>query len=479
MRLNSNTSYGWVFIAKLWLGVLLLCVFHAAVANEGEELMSLSMRDVELSEVMDMLSRKKRVNILLAQGVEARVSFSLYDVKLDEAIRAIASAAGFAVEIRDGNYFIVDHDEAGKYKDGGLTEVRTYDIQYAEPSAIEQAVRPYLSEYGELTSLPERDMLMVEDTPEFLGRIEKLLRKLDREPKQILIQAKILEVALNDENSSGIDWSKLFDSDGGSGSFGTQGLAGPGLSGTAGFFFDIATPNIEATLNALEANGRLRTLSTPSLLALENQEASVIIGDRRGYQITTTINQVTTESIEFLESGVILRVTPYVDDRGRVLMDIHPEVSTGTVDDNGIPSQTTTEVTTRMHVPGGKTIFIGGLMKHTLTEARQGVPILGKVPGLRRLFSNKLKTNANTETIVLITPHVVRDFSEQWNADATEKVEEARKILANEAARGESELNEHFNEANTEEGDSETPQEPASPQARAAGPKPRGAFPYR
>ncbi len=479
MGLDHNICHPLITLAKLCLVTLIMLSPNVAVAQGEDELMSLSMRDVQLSEVMNMLSRKKRVNILLAQDVEARVSFSLYDVRLDEAIRAIASAAGFAVEIRDGNYFVVDHDEAGKYKDGGLTEVRTYDIQYAEPTAIEQALRPYLSEYGELTSLPERDMLMVEDTPEFLVRIETLLRQLDREPKQILIEAKILEVTLNDEDSSGIDWSKLFASDEGSGSFGTQGLSGPGLSGTAGFFFDIATPNIEATLNALEANGRLRTLSTPSLLALENQEASVIIGDRRGYQITTTINQVTTESIEFLESGVILRVTPYVDDRGRVLMDIHPEVSTGTVDDNGIPSQTTTEVTTRMHVPGGKTIFIGGLMKHTLTEARQGVPVLGKVPGLRRLFSNKLKTNANTETIVLITPHVVSDFSERWNVDARQKVDAAEKVLERETERGESELNEHFKETNDKASDAVTHEKSVSPRANIAQPPPTRPFPYR
>jgi len=429
-------------IRQLWWVVMLLT--SPAMAEQAEELMSLSMRNVELAEVMDMLSRRERVNILLAEEVEGTVSFSLYDVKLDEAIRAIANAAGYAVEVRNGNYFVLDHDETGKYVDGGLTEVRTYEIQYADPVSIESVLRPYLSSYGELTSLPERRVVMVEDTPQFLERIEDLLRNIDREPKQIMIEAKILEVTLNDEDSSGIDWSKAFTSDGGGGSFGTQGLAGPGLSGSAGFFFDIATPDIEAMLTALETNGRLRTLSTPKLLALENQEASVIIGDRRGYLVTTTINQVTSESVEFLESGVILRVTPAVDDNGRVLMDIHPEVSTGTVSEVGIPSQTTTEVTTRMHVPGGKTVFIGGLIKHTLTEARQGVPVLGRLPGIRRLFSNRLKTNSNTETIVLITPHIVEDFSPQWNDEAITEVEALEAILGEQIDIGTAELEEVF-----------------------------------
>ena len=427
----------------LWVLALLNSLALAEQADP-DELMSLSMRDVELAEVMDMLSRRNRVNILLAEEVEGTVSFSLYDVKLDEAIRAIANAAGYAVEVRNGNYFVLDHDQTGKYEDGGLTEIRTYHVQYADPVAIEGVLRPYISSYGELTSLPERKVIMVEDTPQFLERIEALLRSIDREPKQIMIEAKILEVTLNDEDSSGIDWSKAFTSGEGGGNFGTQGLTGPGLSGGAGFFFDIATPDIQAMLTALEANGRLRTLSTPKLLALENQEASVIIGDRRGYLVTTTINQVTSESVEFLESGVILRVTPTVDDNERVLMDIHPEVSTGTVNEVGIPSQTTTEVTTRMHVPGGKTIFIGGLMKHTLTEARQGVPVLGRIPGIRRLFSNKLKTNANTETIVLITPHIVENFSPEWNDEAVTEVEALEAILDAQFEEGTAELEQVF-----------------------------------
>lgn len=170
----------------------------------------------------------------------------------------------------------------------------------------------------------------------------------------------------------------------------------------------------------------MRTLSTPKLMALDNQEASVIIGDRRGYQVTTTINQVTSESIEFLESGVILRVTPKIDPTGRILMDIHPEVSTGTVDANGIPSQTTTEVTTSLLVPDGETVFIGGLIKHTQSQSYQRVPLLGRVPGIKGLFRSKERTNVNTETIVLITPRLVDDAALAVETD--DMLEQTREI---------------------------------------------------
>lgn len=166
----------------------------------------------------------------------------------------------------------------------------------------------------------------------------------------------------------------------------------------------------EHRVNTLVSSAASDTVSfaLPKLLTIENRESSVIIGDRRGYSVTTTINQVTAESIEFLESGVILRVTPSVDAAGKIMLDIHPEVSTGVVDTtSGIPSQTTTEVSTRMIVYDGQTVFVGGLIKNTVDESRQSVPLLGKIPGIGRLFSNSQKTSLKTETIVFITPTVI------------------------------------------------------------------------
>ncbi len=426
--------------AQLVIGLGMVMTTASGLAQQPDSI-TLSMHNTELSEVMEMLSRQQRVNILLTADVGGEVSFSLYDVGLEQAIRSIASAAGYAVEYRDGSYFIIKHDDAGKYAPDGITLVRSFEVRYADAEALEETLRPYLSSYGALTLAPERRLLIVEDTPEFVDRIAKLLVELDRKPTQIMIEAKILEVTLDDEDSFGIDWSKLFNSDGGGGSFGAQGLS---QQGAAGFFFDFATPNVEATLSALSARGRVRTLSTPKLLALQNQEASVIIGDRRGYQVTTTINQVTTESIEFLESGVILRVTPNVDKSGNVMLDIHPEVSNGTVDVNGIPSQTTTEVTTQLIVPAGQTVFIGGLMKHSLSEVTRGVPVLGNIPGVGRLFSNAEKTNVNTETIVLITPHVVTGTEASWNRSQRDRVDTHDEVLTQELTKMHGDVNQKY-----------------------------------
>ena len=162
-----------------------------------------------------------------------------------------------------------------------------------------------------------------------------------------------------------------------------------------------------ATASKVSLKNRVRSLSSPKLLALEGQKASVVIGERQGYRVTTTINQVTTESIEFLESGVILDVTSRVDGSGRIMMEIHPEVSVGSVSLTGIPSQNTTEVTTQMLAEDGRTLFIGGLIRNNTDESREGVPVFGSLPIFGKLFASNSKSSSNAEFVVLITPYIV------------------------------------------------------------------------
>ena len=262
-----------------------------------------------------------------------------------------------------------------------------------------------MSSNGKITVLQERNLIVIEDNPQALVRMERLLAEIDKEPRQILIEAKILEITLDDNESWGIDWAHFFSSGDTSGSIELSGTASTDFTG---FIATLDRDDLMVVLNALSEKGRVRTLSTPKLLALENQEAEVIIGQRQGYRVTTTINQVTTESVEFLESGVILNVTPSVDGQGRIIMAIHPEVSTGTIQ-QGIPDKSTTEVTTVLLAEDGQPIFIGGLIKNTIDYQRNGIPVLSGIPVMGRLFSNIEEKVNMTETVVLITPYLIKD----------------------------------------------------------------------
>lgn len=402
---------------------------------------SLSIQELDIREVMQMLSREQRMNIFVADGVSGDVSVNLYDMETDEAIKLIAESAGFVVEQRDNSYFVIERDDAGKLRRSDRLEVRSFRVQYAVTGEIESILKEYVSEYGSIKALQDNDLIVVEDLPPFLDRMQALLDEIDREPKQIMIEAKILEISLTDNQSYGLDWARLFSSTDGSGALGIQGLAN---AASAGLFAQYTNSDVDMVLNALKERGRLRTISTPKLLAMEGLEAETVVGTEIGYRVTTTINQVTTESIEFLESGVILKVTPTVDRSGRIMLDIFPEVSTGAVSDDGIPAKSTTKVSTRMLVPDGRTVFLGGLIKHQVNNTREGVPGLGDVPIIGGLFSNRSKSITSTEIVVLITPSIV-DYSLSEPAPGEiRRVEMINRILDGDMAGTEADMRRVF-----------------------------------
>jgi len=413
--------------------VAVMAVFGASsprLVAAGENV-SLSVRDTSVAEIFEMLARKERTNILLAKGVGGEISINLYDVPMETAIHSIAEAAGYVVERRGASYVVLKPEDGGKDPANGITAVRAFPVHYSDPDTVVAVLKSHLSPYGKITSLAARKLLVVEDQPAFLTRIEQLLPEIDAMPTQVFIEGKILEITLSDSEAFGVDWQQLLTVNGEEGSFGTRLFSDPT---SAGLFVNLVTPHLRLALDTLRSTGRVRTLSTPRLLALENQEASVIVGDRQGFRVTTTINQVTTESVEFLESGVILKVTPSVDEAGRIMMAIHPEVSTGNIS-GGIPAQTTTEVTTQLVAEDGQTVFIGGLIKNTRNKSRRGVPGLSRIPLLGRLFSRTEETSVKTETVVMITPYVVAEGEREFYLDDLAKVDAAEQEGRTDAAR--------------------------------------------
>lgn len=381
------------------------------IQAESDDRFSLNFRNVPIEEVYELLSRKDKVNIIVSKGVSGPVSVNLYRVTLKEAIQSVASAAGYWVEMRNGDYVILTKDPGFELPESSL-QIKMLKVQYSDTKQIADLLTKYVSRYGKITPLIGRKLVVVEDLPAFVERIERLLEQLDAQPKQIMIEAKILEITLDESERLGIDWNRIFGSPSGSGSIGTSGLANgnPAAPGQ-GFFFSFLDSKLKFYFNALATAGRVRTLSTPKLLALENQESKVIIGDSTGYKVTTTINLVTTETIQFLESGVILKVIPSVDQRGRVLLKIQPEVSSASLLD-GIPSKKSIQVTTELICDDGQSIFIGGLIKAKGSAERDGVPILKDLPGLGRLFSSTSDAVGMAETVVIITPYIVSQPSD-------------------------------------------------------------------
>ena len=170
----------------------------AARAAPSEERVNLNFRATPIEQVFDMLSRKERVNIILSKGVTGTVTVNLYNVTVKEAIFSVAQAAGYWVEVRDGDYIILGKETSLDYP-GANTQIKTFKVQYSDTKQVADILSKYVSRYGKVTPLVGRNLIVVEDLPGFAERVAKLLEEIDLQPKQVMIEAKILEISLDEK----------------------------------------------------------------------------------------------------------------------------------------------------------------------------------------------------------------------------------------------------------------------------------------
>ncbi|KNG93924.1 hypothetical protein ATO11_11475 [Pseudaestuariivita atlantica] len=245
----------------------------------------------------------------------------------------------------------------------------------------------------------------------------RLIHTLDTVPVQVLLEATIAEVSLNDELNFGLRW--FFENGDLKGTFsdastGAVASAFPGLS----FLFQGSSSAV--ALNALASVTDVNVVSSPSLLVLDNQEAVLQIGDEvpiatQQVRDTTDPAAPVVNTISFRDTGIILRVKPRVSRTGQVILDIEQEVSSvSNTTTSGIDSPTISQrrIETNVVVTDGQTIALGGLIEESRNRTNTKVPGAGDVPILGTLFRNRRDTVGRTELLVLITPRVVRDGHE-------------------------------------------------------------------
>lgn len=257
-------------------------------------------------------------------------------------------------------------------------------------------------------------------TTESYKTVEAAIRQLDILPLQVMIEATIAEVTLNDDLELGLRWffesgransSATFTDAATSTGAAALGSAFPGFS----YVFD--SGNIRATLNALRGMTDVKFLSAPTLLVLDNQTARLQVGDEvpvvtQSSVGTTDANAPIVNSIEFRDTGVILDITPRVNASGLVILEIEQEVSEVTeTTTSGIDSPTIQQrkVKSTIAVYNQDTIALGGLIRDRIEKATTGVPVLSDIPLVGNLFKSIDDSASRTELLVLIKPQVVRN----------------------------------------------------------------------
>jgi type II secretion system protein D len=284
--------------------------------------------------------------------------------------------------------------------------------------------------------------LIILATPPDYSFIEETIRKIDILPRQVVIEALVAEIKLTDDLSFGLAWSlktdikfslKPFDNpvdlDGVMGQRSSAMIIDPKvgavLSGS-GFSF-LATDSsgiVRAKIEALASASRARVLASPHILVLDNREARIQVGDQ--VPIATSESNITgTDSIQrtiqYKDTGVILKVKPQVNEGGLVSLEVSQEVSTYSIQkifDSDQVVISKREATTNLVAQDGQTIVIGGLITELTSNANEGIPFLSKIPLLGYLFGGTTDKYERRELIILLTPHVMRNLNEAHDVTA-------------------------------------------------------------
>jgi general secretion pathway protein D len=268
-----------------------------------------------------------------------------------------------------------------------------------------------------------RNALVILASAQDFRMVESALVQLDVVPLQVLIEASILEVTLRDDLSYGVEWFFRNSSGDESQRLGSLDLGDAGIVPLApGFSYSVidSAQRVRLALNMLATESELNVLSSPSLMVLDNQTATISVGDEIPVPSRQSISNIdpsspTVNEISFRQTGVTLSVTPRVNNSGLVTMEIRQEVAsaaTTTTSNIDAPTIQNRQIESVVAINSGDTVVLGGLMQDQKSTAESGLPFLHRLPGIGKLFGRTAKEHARTELLVLITPRVVRDRSD-------------------------------------------------------------------
>ncbi len=269
-----------------------------------------------------------------------------------------------------------------------------------------------------LAADPAKNSILIEATPADYRRIMRVIGSLDAIANQVMIEATIAEVTLTDDLKFGVRWF-LNGKSGQKYTF-TDDPGGAVSSVFPGFSYALTAANAAGTLNALNQITTVNIISSPSLTVMDNRTAQLQIGDEVPIITQSAVSVLTTgapvvNSVAYKDTGVILAITPRINQSGRVLLDIEQEVSNvASTTSSGIDSPTISQrrIRTSVVVSDGEALALGGMIQKSRTVSRTQIPIVGDIPAIGNLFGGKDNQLGKTELLVIITPHVIRNLTE-------------------------------------------------------------------
>lgn len=360
---------------------------------------------------------KKQVGIVKLNYMKA--------VEVSKTLTQVKSAIGKVI-IDEGSNMLILMDTPEKISQmeemvKGLDvpiQTRVFALDYATSDKLNAKIQDMLTKGVGTMRFDERtNKVIVTDLPAKIIEIEEVVNAFDEKTRQVLIDAKIVQVQLSDDFSSGVNWDTILDEL----KVEQTLLAGLSMGGKltiSTFLFGDKTKPLNAVIDLLRTTGKTNMISTPRITAISGQEAKILIGTKEAYITGTTTTPgtgatTTSESVNFVDVGVQLYVTPTINKEGFITMKIRPVISSvdkyisTSASARGVPIIKTSEAETSIVVRDGVTIILGGLMEDTKSSTITKFPILGDIPILGFPFRKTSETIKKSEIVIFLTPTVI------------------------------------------------------------------------
>jgi len=406
-------------------------VFHPQLSGE----VSLQLKQVTLDEVIDSIAQLYDYQIIkkgrIIQVLPAAITSETFNVnylllKRNGVSQTSISSGG----LTDSDS---DSDSSASGSNGTFIESRTDTDFWAELQTSLSGLLP--GEGRSVIISPHAGVVTVRGFPNEIRTVKEFLQRAETNiQRQVILEARIIEVTLSEGYQQGIEWQEILTETGhnnvtgfnfGSSAATVSDVISSTIGGVASLTF--SNINFKGVVSLLKTQGDVNVLSSPRITALNNQKAVIKVGDDEYFvtdisSTTTTTSDDTTSTpdIELTPffSGVALDVTPQIDQNGQVLLHVHPSVTNVIEQKKQIELQSGSyqlplayssirETDTMIRARSGDVVVIGGLMSSRTTEQESKVPLLGSIPGLGELFTNRSEQINKTELIILIRPTVV------------------------------------------------------------------------
>ena len=441
---------------------LILWTTYSAAENR---VFSLRLKQAPMVATLQQLALEQNANLMIDDELEGTLSLQLDNVDFDRLLRSVAKIKGLSFYQENNIYYLGKPSQHEQYAEK-MTEPMaisgeslpnetplvstTVKLHFAKASDVMKSLTTgsgsLLSPSGTITFDDRSNVLLIQDDARSVKNIKKLIAELDKPIEQIVIEARIVTITDESLKELGVRWGIFNPTETAhrvSGSLDANGFSNISNNLNVNFAttvtpagslaLQVAKINgrlLDLELTALERENNVEIIASPRLLTTNKKSASIKQGTEIPYVVTNGKND--TQSVEFREAVLGLEVTPHISKDNNILLDLLvSQNSPGNrvaYGQNEVVSIDKQEINTQVFAKDGETIVLGGVFHDTITKGVDKVPLLGDIPGIKRLFSKESERHQKRELVIFVTPHILKQGERMEMAKKEKHFKQVEKV---------------------------------------------------